>query len=189
MNGAHHLTRVFWSRGFSHPTWFVRIVERIARRRFVSFEEIDGRILDWYSSKHNYPKQWIGQHGINKQLYPYWARLGGVIGSRHYADRLWRDDPHDFGHMGLHCKLDKQGRRIDSQHCEICGAGINPVWNGTPKHRLTCRSVTCHAIYAWWHRKSLAGEGARLWRAVEIELRPIVLLWWFLDYQTKQRAK
>ena len=162
--------------GFGHPSWFCRIVERIARRRFVSWEEIEGRILDWYCAKHGYYRGYIHQHGIAKQLRRYW-RIGGVIGGRDWTGMFSAP-----GERNLICRLDENGRRVDSQHCEHCGAGIKPVWGGRPKRRLTCRHPVCHDIERWWWwQRRRAGDGWALFSTVQPELQAVARLWWYLD--------
>lgn len=177
------LERMLAIRRIGHPTWFCEIVQRIARRRFVSWEEIEGPLVEWYEAKHGYSRFAVMQHGISRQLRRYW-RIGGVIGGRDWTGMF-----HHQGERNLVCRLDEHGRRIDSQHCEICGVGINPVWGGRPKQRLTCRHPVCHEVYRWWFRKTWAGEGARFWSAVSPELRPVARLWWFLDRMLKQGGR
>lgn len=182
---THHLQHIFWDYGFTHPSWFVRIVERIARRRFVSFEEIEGRILDWYTTKYGYPAMFVRQHGIDRQLWR-WRRIGGVIG-----ERLWNGIFDCHKRRPLYCRLDDQGHRVDSQHCEYCGAGINPVWNGKPKERLTCRSPHCHAIHRWIYqgKRGATRAGRHFAWSVHRELRLAALLWWYLDSLTRNRQR
>lgn len=177
------LERALCMRGIWHPTWFCWIVERIARRRFVSWAEIEGPLLDWYSAKHGYGAGAIYQHGIGRQLRRYW-RIGGVIGGRDWTGMF-----HSRGERNLICRLDENGKRMDSQHCEICGTGINPVWGGQPKRRLTCRNPVCHDIYRWWYSKSWAGEAARFWASVSPELQKVAMLWWYLDRILKQGGR
>jgi len=163
-----------------HPTRFCDIVLRIARRRFVSWAEIEGPILEWYCRKWNYPDQLIRQHGIQRQLRPFYSRLGGVLG-RIVANGWWDSSVHR--HRALYCEL-KDGKRVDRQYCRWCGVGINPVANGKLKRRLTCKHPVCHGLERWadWNP---VGKATPQWPmrsrwAISRELWPLVAMTSFL---------
>lgn len=172
---AHHLERIFWSGGFFHPTWCVRIIQRIARRRFVSFDEISARIVPWYERKYGYPRHLLFQHGINRQL-GHWMPMGGVLGGIPW--NRFRG-----GRAPLWCRLDERGRRVDSQHCIYCGRGINPVWNGRRKIREACKQGICADVHRWRYggRPGATRRGRRLYLSVSPRLMPLVAVWWYLD--------
>ena len=175
---AFHQAHIFWRRNIGHPTWFVWIVMRIARRRFVSFEEIEGRIATWYCNKYSYPYQYLRQHGIERQL-SGWRQLGGVIGERNWTE-MFEHANKKTGFRALYCLIDENGKPVYSQRCKWCNAGINPVFGGHVKRRRTCRSPVCHDLERRQFMRYMKKDFISLLHSVEWELKSLVCVCWYL---------
>jgi len=175
------LQSIFWRDGISHPTWCWRIVKRIARRRAVSFAEID-HIREWYHAKH--ASDWPSLYTWTERWAQEWRRYGSVLGGIDCTG--WFEGPTKRG--PLYCRLEN-GRRVDSQHCRICGRGINPVWNGAARVRSVCKQGLCRDVWQWQVR----GCGSNWYRSMRWrcppELRPALALFGYLEWLMRQPAK